>query len=316
MFFWPCALNERAPSKLALSSASGVKAGGQQLLRSGGRRRLGRRLSGRRARVGRLLCSRRRVIGCLVARVCDREDRRSEERDPEEGEEEGAGERHCLAYRQASASCLDLGVCTRRGLDNRSAHDVDGAAPPRSRARRLRAPWRTSTSSPSTRRAPRSSAQRANGVWARCRRRGRRPRSRRPAAGRRASRGHEGRPRWRSRAARRGRVAPRRLTPSSAASSAARSGVRFQTVTSTPAWRSAHTAARAAPPAPSTSAVAGTARPSASRRPPASVLSPAIRPSSPKVSVFTAPIAPAASLSSSARSCAASLCGIVTLAPR
>ena len=66
-------------------------------------------------------------------------------------------------------------------------------------------------------------------------------------------------------------------------------------------------AARAAPPAPSTSAVAGAGSPSASRRPSASVFSPAMRPSSWSVSVFTAPIERAVSLSSSAASSAASL---------
>ena len=44
-------------------------------------------------------------------------------------------------------------------------------------------------------------------------------------------------------------------TPRSAASALARSGVLFQTLTSAPASRSAHAAARPAPPAPSTSAV-------------------------------------------------------------
>src|SRR6185295_13019297 len=59
-----------------------------------------------------------------------REDRRSEKRDSEEGEEEGAGDRHCLAYRQASAECLDLGRCTRRGLDDGSPHHIDGRIEP------------------------------------------------------------------------------------------------------------------------------------------------------------------------------------------
>ena len=63
-------------------------------------------------------------------------------------------------------------------------------------------------------------------------------------------------------------------TSRSAASMLARSGVLFQTLTSAPASRSAHAAARPAPPAPSTSAVIPrTSRGSAASRPAASVLS-------------------------------------------
>ena len=56
-------------------------------------------------------------------------------------------------------------------------------------------------------------------------------------------------------------------------------------------------------------------RGSAASRPPASVLSAWIAPSA-NVSVFAAPIARAASLASSATASAATLCGIVTFAPR
>ena len=100
-----------------------------------------------------------------------------------------------------------------------------------------------------------------------------------------------------------------RRPPSSAVRAAARSGVRFHTITSrAPAPRSAHTAARAVPPAPSTSAVlSATGSPIAASRPGASVLSARMAPSA-NVSVLAAPI-------SSTRRSAASLCGIVTFAP-
>ena len=55
---------------------------------------------------------------------------------------------------------------------------------------------------------------------------------------------------------------------------------------------------------------------SAASRPGASVLSARIVPSGAKVSVFAAPIAAAAGVAASASASAASLCGIVTFAPR
>jgi len=104
-------------------------------------------------------------------------------------------------------------------------------------------------------------------------------------------------------------------TPSSAPSRRARAGVRFQTATAAPTERSAYAAARALPPAPSTSALFGGGSPSASSSPGASVLSARIVPSAAKVSVFAAPIARASSEASVASASAASLCGIVTLTP-
>ena len=93
-------------------------------------------------------------------------------------------------------------------------------------------------------------------------------------------------------------------------------GVRFHTIRSrTPAWSSAHTAARALPPAPSTNAVRPSmGSPMVARRPGASVLSAWMWPSL-NVSVFAAPIAAASSPASSASASAASLWGIVTFAP-
>ena len=91
--------------------------------------------------------------------------------------------------------------------------------------------------------------------------------------------------------------------------------MRFQIDTSAPACVSAQTTARALPPAPSTSADAGVA-PSAAMSPGASVFSAAIEPSSPKLSVFAAPISRAASEALVASASAACLCGIVTFAPR
>ncbi len=69
--------------------------------------------------------------------------------------------------------------------------------------------------------------------------------------------------------------------------------VRFHTeISPTPPSRSAHTAARAEPPAPSTSAlIPRNSRPSAAISPGASVFSAAIAPSGANVSVFAAPIA-------------------------
>ena len=97
----------------------------------------------------------------------------------------------------------------------------------------------------------------------------------------------------------------------------ARAGVRFQTRTSlAPASSKPHTAARALPPAPSTSAVLPAAESgSASIRAGASVLSASML-SSEKVRVFAAPIPSARDVLSVASFSAASLCGIVTLAPR
>ncbi len=119
-----------------------------------------------------------------------------------------------------------------------------------------------------------------------------------------------------SRSAFRGTVKAAR-TPRSAASASARAAVRFQTVTSAPALRSDQAHARALPPAPSSTAVCPVSSlvPSARSSPGASVLSPWMVPSSRKLSVFTAPISRAASVSSSLSRSAASLCGIVTLAP-
>ncbi len=105
-------------------------------------------------------------------------------------------------------------------------------------------------------------------------------------------------------------------TSSSRASCRARSGVRFQTETSAPASRSAHTAARPAPPAPSTSArLPAGSSPSAAISPGASVFSASISPWA-KLSVLAAPIAVAAGLAESASARAACLWGMVTLSPR
>ena len=105
--------------------------------------------------------------------------------------------------------------------------------------------------------------------------------------------------------------------PRSCASSCARSGVRFHTDTSlAPSRSSAQTAARALPPAPSTSArlPAGDS-PRAAIKPGASVFSAAIAPPGAKLSVLAAPISRAASLALSASASAACLWGIVTFAP-
>ena len=107
-------------------------------------------------------------------------------------------------------------------------------------------------------------------------------------------------------------------TPSSRARASARSGVRFHTFTSrAPASRRAKAAARALPPAPRICALIPRGeRPSAASRPGASVFSAATEPSSPNVSVLAAPISSALALALSASASAASLWGIVTLAPR
>ena len=110
-------------------------------------------------------------------------------------------------------------------------------------------------------------------------------------------------------------------TPSSRASAPARSGVRFQTVTSrAPASRSAQTAARALPPAPSTSALG----------PRGETTEPSSAAISPGASVFSAAIAPSGgerervrrtdrpgrlARPASASTSAACLWGIVTFAP-
>ena len=84
---------------------------------------------------------------------------------------------------------------------------------------------------------------------------------------------------------------------------------------SAPALRSAHTAARAEPPAPSTSArLSATGAAIAPVIPTASVFS-AATPRRRKLSVFAAPISRAASEASVATASAASLCGTVTLTP-
>ena len=160
---------------------------------------------------------------------------------------------------------------------------------------RLRAPWRTSTSRPSTRRAPRSSAQRANGVG---------PVSvdevhHHPRVDER-----QAVERVLAAEADRGRVheqlgvagSARRPRPRARPQAAwPREAVRFQMATSAPAWRSAHAAARAgAAGAEHERRAPGPARRArrAGRAP--SVLSPRIRPSGSSVSVFTAPMASAA----------------------
>src|SRR5215211_8657779 len=77
---------DRRDGVLRAQLAGGLRGG-----RCGGRGR--RLLGGLRCGCG--------LVARLVARVLDRENRGSEKRDSDEGEEEGAGDRHCLAYRQA-----------------------------------------------------------------------------------------------------------------------------------------------------------------------------------------------------------------------
>ena len=105
------------------------------------------------------------------------------------------------------------------------------------------------------------------------------------------------------------------MAPNSAARASALAAVRFQIETWAPARVRAQTQARAEPPAPSTSAriPAGSAA-SAPSNPAASVFSASIRPPA-KLSVFAAPISPAAAEARSAIASAASLCGTVTLTP-
>ena len=74
--------------------------------------RLARRL---RLRLGGclLLCGGSDRFGRVVPRVLHGEEGGPEQRGTEEGEEEGAGDGHCHAYRQHSRAGLDLDVCTR-----------------------------------------------------------------------------------------------------------------------------------------------------------------------------------------------------------
>ena len=233
----------------------------------------------------------------------------------EQHEEEGAGDGHCSAYRQrrhgglgAKDALLDDGGCPRleAGGDTawRMASTGAGAAGPQLEAQRALAHQHLEASHHATVAARGPAPER----------RGRvavhevHDRGRRRDAGRAAA---PPAPRPRRRPATRptevaftsrsvGPGSSACATPSSAASAAARAWVRFHTATSAPASRSAHTAARPAPPAPSTSARRpATGSSSAAISPAASVLSALMRPSA-KLSVLAAPMASAAGLSSSA----------------
>ena len=180
----------------------------------------------------------------------------------------------------------------------RRAWSSSGGSAPVQRVK-LRAPWRTRTSSPSTSREPPSAAHSPNGV---------------------AGAVHELHGQLADAAARRAAACPRephgrgvhddvrrlrpvhRARPERGAPARRRArGCGSRSATSAaPASTSAHTTARAAPPAPSTSAVRPAAgSPSAARKPPASVLS-ASMPVVAERSVFAAPIARAACVAESA----------------
>ena len=107
--------------------------------------------------------------------------------------------------------------------------------------------------------------------------------------------------------------------PNASARAAARAKVRFATRTRAPACTRAYTTARAAPPAPSTTAhIPRAVTPAASRaraNPGASVLCPMRRPASFTI-VFTAPIAWASGLTASRYGMTATLWGTVTFTPR
>ena len=190
-------------------------------------------------------------------------------------------------------------------------------------ASKLNAPWRTRTSSPSTTVHPRrrASATSSGAAGPVDQVRHGRVCAQRIGVERQILELPVGQPDTRAVDQKIGRRWPsRRLDAEVGGQRAARSGVRFQTLTrAAPASRSAWATPRALPPAPSTSAVwpAGSTPRRRARRG-----SPARRcwrrgspPSSANVSVLAAPIARAAAVAASASASAASLCGIVTLAP-